>query len=66
MTWMMILARFGNRAAVQLGLYSVQTPGVAQLSVQDGVQTRGHADRANLGTMGTMGTMGAMSVCSPS
>ena len=63
MTWMMILARFGNRAAVQLGLYSVQTPGVAQLSVQDGVQTRDHADHVNTGTMGIMGTM---SVCSPS
>ena len=63
MTWMMILARFGNRAAVQLGLYSVQTPGVAQLSVQDGVQTRGTGDHVN---MGTMGTRVLMSVCSPS
>ena len=66
MTWMMILARFGNRAAVQLGLYSVQTAGVAQLSVQDGVQTRGTGDHVNMANMGTMGVMGAMSVCSPS
>ena len=27
MPWMITLVRFGNRAAMLLGLYSVQTPG---------------------------------------